>query len=247
MCSGKRGPAAEHAAPCRNAWSNCTGFSGNSSAASLVCVHETRKREFTSCTCGSKPLELTPMPIARRIAGADCGRCGFGTVPMNGSPLVEMRGIYKSFGGIHAVEDASVSVDAGEALGIVGHNGAGKSTLIKILSGAHPMDRGEIRIRGERANIDNPRDAKEYGIETLYQDLALADNLDATRNLFPGSGDPDPLRHPRRRDDGTGRPGGDYARQSEVRVVQGSDPPSLRRSAPVDRHCPARCTSTPGS
>ena len=105
---------------------------------------------------------------------------------MDGPPLVEMRNIYKSFGGIHAVEDASVSVDAGEALGIVGHNGAGKSTLIKILSGAHPMDSGEIRIRGEKANINHPRDAKEYGIETLYQDLALADNLDATRNLFLG-------------------------------------------------------------
>ena len=105
---------------------------------------------------------------------------------MERPPLVEMRNIYKSFGGIHAVEDASVSVGAGEALGIVGHNGAGKSTLIKILSGAHPMDSGEIRIRGETATIDNPRDAKTYGIETLYQDLALADNLDAVRNLFLG-------------------------------------------------------------
>ena len=105
---------------------------------------------------------------------------------MDTPPLVEMRSIYKSFGGIHAVEDASVSVDAGEALGIVGHNGAGKSTLIKILSGAHPMDGGEIRIRGETATINNPRDAKTYGIETLYQDLALADNLDAVRNLFLG-------------------------------------------------------------
>ena len=101
-------------------------------------------------------------------------------------PLVEMRNIYKSFGGIHAVEDVSVSVASGEVLGIVGHNGAGKSTLIKILSGAYRMDRGEIFVRGEKVLIDNPRDAKAYGIETLYQDLALADNLDAITNLFLG-------------------------------------------------------------
>ena len=102
------------------------------------------------------------------------------------APLVEMLNIYKSFGGIHAVEDVSVSVAPGEVLGIVGHNGAGKSTLIKILSGAYQMDGGQIRIRGEKAIIDTPRDARNYGIETLYQDLALADNLDSVANLFLG-------------------------------------------------------------
>ncbi len=101
-------------------------------------------------------------------------------------PLVEMRHIHKSFGGTHAVEDVSVSVEAGEVLGIVGHNGAGKSTLIKILSGAYRMDSGEIYIGGKKASINNPRDAKTYGIETLYQDLALADHLDAVANLFLG-------------------------------------------------------------
>jgi len=102
------------------------------------------------------------------------------------SPLVEMRNIFKSFGGIHAVEDVSVSVRPGEVLGIVGHNGAGKSTLIKILSGAYPMDSGEIRINNSAVSINNPRDAKLYGIETLYQHLALADNLDSVANLFLG-------------------------------------------------------------
>jgi D-xylose transport system ATP-binding protein len=97
-----------------------------------------------------------------------------------------MCNIFKSFGGIHAVENVSVSVEPGEVLGIVGHNGAGKSTLIKILSGAYPMDSGEIRIKSEKAVINNPRDAKFYGIETLYQHLALADNLDSVANLFLG-------------------------------------------------------------
>jgi D-xylose transport system ATP-binding protein len=105
---------------------------------------------------------------------------------MDQTPLVEMRDVRKAFGGVHAVEDVSVSVAAGEVLGIVGHNGAGKSTLIKILSGAHPMDSGEILIDGKSATINNPRDARSYGIETLYQDLALADNLDAAANLFLG-------------------------------------------------------------
>ena len=105
---------------------------------------------------------------------------------MSQAPLVEMRHIYKSFGGIHAVENVSISVAAGEVLGILGHNGAGKSTLIKILSGAYQMDRGEILIEGKSVSIDSPRDARRYGIETLYQTLALADNLDSVANLFLG-------------------------------------------------------------
>lgn len=105
---------------------------------------------------------------------------------MSDTPLVEMRHIHKAFGGVHAVEDVSVAVAAGEVLGIVGHNGAGKSTLIKILSGAHPADSGEIYIAGEKVTIETPRDARAYGIETLYQNLALADNLDAAANLFLG-------------------------------------------------------------
>jgi D-xylose transport system ATP-binding protein len=97
-----------------------------------------------------------------------------------------MRGIDKSFGGVHAVEDVSLCVEAGEVLGLLGHNGAGKSTLIKALSGAEPADRGEIRIAGEAVTLRSPRDAQRLGIETIYQDLALADNLDAVANLFLG-------------------------------------------------------------
>ena len=102
------------------------------------------------------------------------------------APLVQMSGIDKSFGGLRALADVSVDLFPGEVVGIVGHNGAGKSTLIKILSGALRRDSGEIRIEGTVADIDNPRDARALGIETIYQTLALADNLDASANIFLG-------------------------------------------------------------
>ncbi len=101
-------------------------------------------------------------------------------------PLVEMRDISIAFGGIKAVDHASLELYKGEVVALLGHNGAGKSTLIKILSGAYQRDHGDIYIRGEKASIDNPRDAKRYGIETIYQTLALADNVDAAANLFLG-------------------------------------------------------------
>ncbi|HTV69479.1 MAG TPA: ATP-binding cassette domain-containing protein [Rhizobiaceae bacterium] len=105
---------------------------------------------------------------------------------MADTPLVELRDISIAFGGIKAVDHASVDLYPGEVVGLLGHNGAGKSTLIKILSGAYKRDQGEIFINGEQASISNPRDAKKYGIETIYQTLALADNVDAAANLFLG-------------------------------------------------------------
>ena len=102
------------------------------------------------------------------------------------TPLVEMKDISIAFGGIKAVDHASVDLYPGEVVGLLGHNGAGKSTLIKILSGAYPRDGGQIMINGEEVVINNPRDAKAYGIETIYQTLALADNVDAAANLFLG-------------------------------------------------------------
>jgi D-xylose transport system ATP-binding protein len=102
------------------------------------------------------------------------------------SPIVEMRNIRVSFGGVHAVDNVSIDLRPGEVLGLVGGNGAGKSTLMKVLSGAQRADSGEIRITGEPVTIVNPRDAKKHGIETIYQTLALADNLDAPGNLFLG-------------------------------------------------------------
>jgi D-xylose transport system ATP-binding protein len=105
---------------------------------------------------------------------------------MSTAPLVEMRRVSKSFGGVRAVADMDLTLEPGEVVGLLGHNGAGKSTLIKMLSGAIPCDSGEIQVAGQLASIRTPRDARRLGIETLYQDLALADNLDATANLFLG-------------------------------------------------------------
>lgn len=102
------------------------------------------------------------------------------------APLVEMRNISIAFGGIKAVDGVSVDLRPGEVVGLLGHNGAGKSTLIKILSGAYRPDAGEIYVNGEHADIATPRDAKRYGIETIYQTLALADNIDAAGNIFLG-------------------------------------------------------------
>jgi len=102
------------------------------------------------------------------------------------APLVELKDISISFGGIKAVDHVSIDLQPGEVVGLLGHNGAGKSTLIKCLSGAYQKDAGEIFINGENATINNPRDARHYNIETIYQTLALADNLDAASNMFLG-------------------------------------------------------------
>jgi len=101
-------------------------------------------------------------------------------------PAVDMRDIRVSFGGVHAVDGVSVNVFPGEVMGLVGGNGAGKSTLMKALSGARPPDEGQILVNGQPASIKNPGDAKHFGIETIYQTLALADNVDAAANVFLG-------------------------------------------------------------
>jgi D-xylose transport system ATP-binding protein len=100
--------------------------------------------------------------------------------------LVEIRSLSKHFGGIHAVENVSCTLHEGEVVGLLGHNGAGKSTLIKVLSGVYPADDGEIIVRGEKREFESPADAREAGIETIFQTLALAENLDAPSNLFLG-------------------------------------------------------------
>ena len=102
------------------------------------------------------------------------------------TPLVEMKDISIAFGGVKAVDHAYIDLYPGEVVGLLGHNGAGKSCLIKILSGAYKRDSGQIFVSGQEVRIDNPRDAKHYGIETVYQALALADNVDAASNLYLG-------------------------------------------------------------
>lgn len=102
------------------------------------------------------------------------------------NPIVQMKNIFKHFGGVAAVNNVSLDLYEGEVLALVGDNGAGKSTLVKILSGAYPADGGEIFIRGEKVKIENPMDAHNLGIETLYQHLALMNNLDIPANIFMG-------------------------------------------------------------
>src|SRR3569623_1818590 len=104
----------------------------------------------------------------------------------NRTPLVEMEDISVSFGDVKAVAEASVELFPGEVVALLGHNGAGKSTLIKVLSGAYTRDSGSIRIDGKDATINNPRVAKGYGIESIYQQPAGGVNVDSSANLFLG-------------------------------------------------------------
>src|SRR3954469_878540 len=101
-------------------------------------------------------------------------------------PLLEARGIVKSFGRVRALRGASFTVNTGEVVALIGDNGAGKSTLVKTLSGVHHPDDGEIRFEGRPVTIDSPVAARELGIETVYQDLALAPDLESSANLFLG-------------------------------------------------------------
>lgn len=102
------------------------------------------------------------------------------------TPVVEMRNIKKSFGGVHALRGVDLVLHHNEVLGLVGDNAAGKSTLMKVLSGAYTPDEGEIFIEGKKAHISDPMHARRLGIEMVYQDFALADNLDIAANVFLG-------------------------------------------------------------
>jgi D-xylose transport system ATP-binding protein len=109
-----------------------------------------------------------------------------GAPAVAGQPLLSLREVSKAFGAVQALADVDIDVHAGEVVALLGDNGAGKSTLVKILSGVHPPDAGTITFRGETVTIGSPVAARELGIATVYQDLALCDNLDVVANLFLG-------------------------------------------------------------
>ena len=116
----------------------------------------------------SAPAESTPIPTAPT------------------TPTLEARGVSKSFGSVDALIDVDFEVRTGEVMALVGDNGAGKSTLIKCIAGIHPLDGGEILFDGQKTSIHGPKDAVKLGIEVVYQDLALCDNLDVVQNMYLG-------------------------------------------------------------
>jgi D-xylose transport system ATP-binding protein len=113
---------------------------------------------------------------------------------MSDKPVLELHGVSKHFGAVVALHEVDFHVAPGEVMALVGDNGAGKSTLIKCIAGIHPIDRGEIVFDGSPVTIHGPRDAATLGIEVVYQDLALADNLDVVQNMYLGREQVDGLR-----------------------------------------------------
>jgi len=104
----------------------------------------------------------------------------------DGTPILELRGVNKSFGAVQVLHGVDLTIYPGKVTALVGDNGAGKSTLIKSIAGIHPIDNGEVLFDGKPVHIEGPRDSAALGIEVVYQDLALADNLDVVQNMFLG-------------------------------------------------------------
>ncbi|WP_416220297.1 ATP-binding cassette domain-containing protein [Frankia sp. Cas4] len=105
---------------------------------------------------------------------------------MERDPILELRGVNKSFGAVHVLHDVHFAARSGEVTALVGDNGAGKSTLVKCIAGIHPIDSGTYLFNGEPVNVHSPRDASALGVEIVYQDLSLCNNLDIVQNLFLG-------------------------------------------------------------
>ncbi len=108
------------------------------------------------------------------------------TEPRTGVPTLELRGITKSFGSVQALSEVDFEVRSGEVMALVGDNGAGKSTLIKCIAGIYSIDDGDVFFDGQKVDIHGPKDAGKLGIEVVYQDLALCDNLDVVQNMYLG-------------------------------------------------------------
>lgn len=105
---------------------------------------------------------------------------------MSAAPVLALRGVSKRFGAVQALTDVELEIHSGEVVALVGDNGAGKSTLVKTIAGVHPIDDGVIEWEGRSVSIGKPHDAQNLGIATVYQDLALCDNIDVVGNLFLG-------------------------------------------------------------
>jgi len=112
---------------------------------------------------------------------------------MSDTPLLRLQNITKTFGSVQALDDVDFEVRAGEVMALVGDNGAGKSTLVKCVAGTHSADSGQILFEGREVSIHGPKDAARLGIEVVYQDLALCDNLDVVQNMYLGREERDPL------------------------------------------------------
>ncbi|MDT9682250.1 ATP-binding cassette domain-containing protein [Streptomyces sp. TRM76323] len=108
-------------------------------------------------------------------------------IHVSATPVLALRGVSKRFGAVQALTDVDLEIHAGEVVALLGDNGAGKSTLVKTISGVHPIDEGAIEWQGRPVRVTRPNDAQELGIATVYQDLALCDNLDVVANLFLGT------------------------------------------------------------
>ncbi|MER5360728.1 ATP-binding cassette domain-containing protein [Streptomyces sp. NPDC002785] len=107
-------------------------------------------------------------------------------VHVSATPVLALRGVSKRFGAVQALTDVELEVHAGEVVALVGDNGAGKSTLVKTIAGVHPIDDGVIEWEGRPVQVNKPQDAQHLGIATVYQDLALCDNIDVVGNLYLG-------------------------------------------------------------
>ncbi len=107
-------------------------------------------------------------------------------VHVSATPVLALRGVSKRFGAVQALTDVTLEIHAGEVVALVGDNGAGKSTLVKTIAGVHPIDEGVIEWEGKAVSVNKPQDAQSLGIATVYQDLALCDNIDVVGNLFLG-------------------------------------------------------------
>jgi D-xylose transport system ATP-binding protein len=120
------------------------------------------------------------------VRGIPAGQAAKEMVHVSATPVLALRGVSKRFGAVQALTDVELEVNAGQVVALVGDNGAGKSTLVKSIAGVHPIDEGVIEWEGTPVSISRPNDAQSLGIATVYQDLALCDNLDVVGNLYLG-------------------------------------------------------------